>query len=218
GTELYGYLPYWHVSDTVAAYLQDVPLSTLAMFSVTARRNGALNQDETGFRRITSDLGRGMIDAAKRRGTRVELVFTSFGERKNGFFFGRLPLPGGGASSPGASPGASPTQGVFEAPWQRTVVELALLAGDLGVDGINVDVEQLDERDRDAYGEFLVALRTAVREFIPGGTLTVATEAGLRGIGNALAAVEAGVDRIFLMGYDYHWSGSQPGASSPVDR
>jgi len=214
GTELYGYLPYWHVSDTVAAYLADVPLSTLAMFSVTARRNGALNQEETGFQRITSDLGRGMIDAARRRGTRVELVFTSFGERKNGFFFGRLPLPGGGAPSPAPSP----TQGALEAPWQRTVIELALLAEDLGVDGINVDVEQLDERDRDAYGAFLVALRTAVREFIPDGTLTVATEAGLRGIGNALAAVEAGVDRIFLMGYDYHWSGSQPGASSPVDR
>ena len=214
GTELYGYLPYWHVSDTVAAYLADVPLSTLAMFSVTARRNGALNQEETGFQRITSDLGRGMIDAARRRGTRVELVFTSFGERKNGFFFGRLPLPGGGAPSPAPSP----TQGALEAPWQRTVIELALLAEDLGVDGINVDVERLDELDRAAYGEFLVALGSALRTAAPGGTLTVATEAGLRGTGNAVVAAQAGVDRLFLMGYDYHWSGSQPGASSPVDR
>ena len=32
------------------------------------------------------------------------------------------------------------------------------------------------------------------------------------------AAVAAGVDRVFLMGYDYHWSGSQPGGSSPIDR
>ena len=48
--------------------------------------------------------------------------------------------------------------------------------------------------------------------------MTVATEAGPRGVGNAAAAAAAGVDRLFLMGYDYHWSGSQPGASSPVDR
>ena len=40
----------------------------------------------------------------------------------------------------------------------------------------------------------------------------------MRGTGNAAAAIAAGADRLFLMGYDYHWSGSQPGASSPVDR
>jgi len=87
-----------------------------------------------------------------------------------------------------------------------------------GVDGINVDIEQLDELDRDEYGAFLAALRTALTAAMPGARLSVATEAGLRGTGNALAAVEAGVDRLFLMGYDYHWSGSQPGASSPIDR
>ena len=35
--------------------------------------------------------------------------------------------------------------------------------------------------------------------------VSVATEAGQRGVGNA-AAADAGVDRLFLMGYDYHWS------------
>jgi Glycosyl hydrolases family 18 len=222
GTELYGYLPYWQVTEEVATYLEDAPLSTLAMFSVTARRNGAINTSENGYRHITGDLGRRLVKDAQRRGTRVELVFTSFGERKNGIFFGRLPLPGGASSNPGAtqeaSPAPSPTAGALEAPWQRTVIELALLVDDLGVDGINVDVEQLDELDRDAYAEFLRSLRTALLELVPEGTITVASEAGLRGIGNALAAVEAGADRIFLMGYDYHWSGSAPGASSPVDR
>lgn len=109
-----------------------------------------------------------------------------------------------------------PTPGA--APWRTTVGELVDLAADLGVDGINVDVELLDEVDRPAYGEFLRALRDALLARLPDATLSVATEAGLRGTGNALAAVQAGVDRLFLMGYDYHWSGSQPGASSPVDR
>jgi hypothetical protein len=231
GTELYGYLPYWHFSETQAANLESVPLSTLALFSVSARRTGALDSRDTGYRRITSDLGRRIIAGAHARGTRVELVFTSFGDDKNGVFFGRIPPPGPTSSSspppsgaptpiPTPTPAATPAVSAvpLEPPWHRTVTELVALAVDLGVDGIDADVEQLDELDRDAYGEFLLALRSALRTAIPNGTLTVATEAGSRGVGNARAAATAGVDRLFLMGYDYHWSGSQPGASSPVDR
>jgi len=170
----------------------------------------------------------GRIGSMRRR-ARVDLVFTSFGPQRNGIFFGRLPPPSAPNPSPGSS--AAPTTGplptaagspspavVTSVPWHRTVDELVALAVSLGVDGINVDIEQLDELDRDEYGAFLAALRTALTAAMPGARLSVATEAGLRGTGNALAAVEAGVDRLFLMGYDYHWSGSQPGASSPIDR
>src|SRR6185369_5831424 len=227
GTELYGYLPYWQVTDSMAAYLRDVPVSTLAMFSVSARRSGAVDSRDPGYKRITSELGRRIIADAHARGTRVELVFTSFGGDRNGIFFGRLAAPVRNPTpsaqlSPGSSPQAVPTPSgsplSAAPPWQRTVGDLARLAVNLGVDGINVDVEQLDELDRAEYGEFLAALRGALDTAAPGATLTVATEAGLRGTGNAVAAAAAGVDRIFLMGYDYHWSGSQPGASSPVDR
>ena len=34
----------------------------------------------------------------------------------------------------------------------------------------------------------------------------------------AAAAAAAGADRIFLMGYDYHYAGSDVGASAPMDR
>jgi hypothetical protein len=232
-TELYGYLPYWQMSQGVAAYLDQVPLTTLAVFSVSARRSGAIDTGNKGYRAIAGDRGREIIAGARARGTRVELVFTSFGGTKNGIFFGRLPpstplspsaspsnMPSGGPSfGSSAPPLPSPTLGPpAVAPWHRTVDELVSLAGDLGVDGINVDVEQLDELDRAAYGEFLSALGTALRSAKPHATLTVAAEAGLRGTGNAVVAIQAGVDRVFLMGYDYHWSGSQPGASSPVDR
>ncbi len=228
GTELLGFLPYWQMSETMASYLDSVPVSTLAMFSVSAKRTGAIDTQGQGYRKITGDLGRRIIGDAHARGARVELVFTSFGARKNGIFFGRITTP---AQSPGPSPGAgsdaspaaSPAGAASAAPpaappWQRTIGELVDLAVNLDVDGINVDVEQLDELDRDAYKDFLGALRPAVASAIAGGTVSVDTEAGLRGVGNALAAATAGVDRIFLMGYDYHWSGSQPGASSPVDR
>ena len=229
GTELYGFLPYWQMSATMATYLESVPLSTIALFSVSARRNGALDTRDVGYMRITGDLGRRLIDDAHARRTRVDLVFSSFGGPRNAIFFGRPP----GASPPTQSPGSSatPTTGPLPraspspasavpppAPWHRTVNELVALAVELRVDGINVDVEQLDELDRDQYGVFLAALRSALLAAVPGARLSVATEAGLRGTGNAVEAVAAGVDRVFLMGYDYHWSGSQPGASSPIDR
>jgi hypothetical protein len=227
GRELYGYLPYWRINEGTAEYLREVPLSTIALFSVGASRDGSINTGPLGYQRIAGPIGRQIIAEAHERNVRVELVFTSFGERRNAVFFGRKPGRGGPptpapaaspATSAAASAGPSNAAGPSRAaPWTRTVDELVTLALDLDVDGINVDVELLNEADRDGYGAFLRELRAALLEVRPKARVTVATEAGVRGVGNAAAAAAAGVDRIFLMGYDYHWSGSRPGASSPVD-
>jgi hypothetical protein len=236
GTELYGYLPYWQMNEAVATHLRTAPLTTLALFSVSARGNGSLSTGTTAYRRITGAIGRRLIDEAHARHARVDLVFSSFGAEKNGVFFGRIPppapvppslLPGASAAvapsptstplvTPPPAPTPVPTPG--PPPWQRTVGELVALAQDLGVDGINVDIELLEAADRTTYGEFLQALRAALVAASPDARLTVATEAGQRGTGNAAVAAAAGVDRLFLMGYDYHWSGSGAGASAPVDR
>ncbi|HYK94720.1 MAG TPA: glycosyl hydrolase family 18 protein [Candidatus Dormibacteraeota bacterium] len=235
GTELYGYLPYWQMNATVATYLRSAPLTTLALFSVTARTTGAIDTRPLGYRRINGSIGQRLIAEAHARGTRVELVFAVFGGDKNAQFFGgivpaatpgpaapTLPPPSGTAAPPGSSvgPPAPLPSGATEpvAPWHRTVGELIALATRLGVDGINVDIEQLQDQNRPAYGEFLAALRTALVAANPNAHLTVATEAGARGVANAATAFAAGVDRLFLMGYDYHWGGSQPGASAPIDR
>jgi hypothetical protein len=203
------------MNDTVADHLRSTPVTTLALFSVTTRRNGSINTNPQGYRRITGDIGRRLIREAHDRGARVELVFSSFGGTKNGRFFGRLDPPR--PEVEGASPGAS-IEPARLAPWHRAVDELVALAKDLGVDGINVDIELLDPADRVAYHDFLTVLRSELREAIDDAEVSVASEAGERGVGNAAAAALAGVDRIFLMGYDYHWGGSPPGASSPVDR
>src|SRR4029078_3148753 len=109
GTEVFGYLPYWQMSESDATYLESVPLSTLSMFSVSARRNGAVNNGDLGDKRLTSALGRRIIAGAQAKGPRVELVFTSFGGPRNGIFFGRLPI-----SPPLAypSPGIPPSDGI----------------------------------------------------------------------------------------------------------
>ena len=194
GHEVYGYLPYWEMDDGIAAHLAETQLTTLALFSVTHGNGGALQVDQNGHRRIAGPLGERLIAEAHERGVRVELVYTSFGERKNSVFFSRDDVQA------------------------RTIEELVAFAAGLGVDGINVDVEQLRAGDLGAYGGFVNRLRAALRAIVPEGQVSVATSAHERGAAMAVAATLAGADRIFLMGYDYHWAGSQAGASAPLDR
>jgi glycosyl hydrolase family 18 (putative chitinase) len=228
GTELYGYLPYWEMTTSMAGYLASVPLTTIALSSVSAASNGGLRPKETGYVRITGSIGARLIADAHRRGQRVELVFTSFNYNPNSRLFGRSgagdamidrPRATGGSQASGGShtlagshaPAATP-------PWQRTASELLALAKRLGVDGINVDVEFISGSAFEGYTEFLATLRRGLDATRPGSRLSVATMASADGADLARAAIAAGVDRVFMMGYEYHWSGSQPGGSAPIQR
>lgn len=195
GHELYGYLPYWEMDDEgIAEHLARTPLTTLALFSVTHTAKGPLNTGQRGYSLITGDVGRRLVDEAHDRGTRVEVVYTSFGASRNRKLLGRPEV-------------------------QAAVIsELVALTGDLGLDGINVDIEALDADLVPAYAAFLVALRVAVVAADAGDQVSVATGAHTVGAAMAAAAAAAGVDRLFLMGYDYRTSRSQPGATSPLDR
>jgi hypothetical protein len=194
GHELYGFVPYWEMDDGIAAHLAKTPLTTLALFSVTHTGKGPLNTDQPGYRAITGDLGRRLIREAHDRGTRVELVYSSFGEKRNARLFDDLDR-------------------------QDAVIESLLgLVRETGADGINVDVESLDLALVPAYGAFVGRLRDAARAEVGEWTVSVATGAGPTGAAMAKAASDAGADRVFLMGYDYRVKGSSPGASAPLDR
>jgi spore germination protein YaaH len=195
GHEVFGFVPYWEMDDGIAAHLEATDLTTLALFSVTHRRNGTLNETQSGYKKIVGPIGQRMIREAHARGVRVEVVFTSFGFTKNERLFG----------------GSIEAQDVV-------IASLAAFVKQTGADGVNVDVEQLDGAFVEAYGGFVHRLRTALRADQPKAEVSVATTANRGGAAMAVAANEAGADRIFLMGYDYHWSGSDPGASSPMDR
>jgi hypothetical protein len=194
GHEVYGFVPYWEMDEGIADHVARTNLSTLALFSVTHGRGGHLAADGPGYRRIDGPIGRRMISEARGRGTRTELVYSSFGETKNSAFFGATDVQ------------------------DTAIVELVRLARDLGVDGVNVDVEQLALTDIAAYGLFVGRLREAIRAAIPHGEVSVATTANERGAAMAAAAAVGGADRIFVMGYDYRTAGSAPGASAPLDR
>ncbi|HEU0242922.1 MAG TPA: glycosyl hydrolase family 18 protein [Candidatus Limnocylindrales bacterium] len=194
GHELYGFLPYWEMRDDIAAHLRDTPLTTLALFSVTHTSKGVINTGQRGYRLITGDTGATLIREAHERGTRVELVYTSFGAKRN--------------------------RALFESRTRQDAViaSLVALVGATGTDGINVDVEVLDPILVPAYSDFVRRLRAAVRAADPGDEVSAATGAGTLGAAMAVAAADGGADRIFLMGYDYRVAASAPGASAPLDR
>ena len=194
GHEVYGFVPYWEMDDSIVEHVGGTDLTTLGLFSVTHRRDGELDDSQNGYRRISGDVGRRLTRVAQDRGTRVELVYTSFGSDKNRQFY---------------------TEPEAQARWIEVLVDLV---DELGLDGVNVDVERLPVEHLLDYGAFVGRLRTALRARLPDAQVSVATQANELGAGMAAAAAAAGADRIFLMGYDYHWAGSDPGASAPIDR
>jgi spore germination protein len=194
GHELYGFVPYWEMDDGIAAHLAATPLTTLALFSVTHTSKGALSTSQNGYRRMTSALGTQVIREAHDRGTRVELVYSSFGATRNRKLLESASLQA------------------------RVIESLVGLVDDLGADGVNVDIETLDPILVPAYGSFVGQLRAAIRAADPDHRVTAATAAGPLGAAMAVAAAEAGADRIFLMGYDYRVASSSPGATAPLER
>ena len=194
GHEVFGFVPYWEMNDGIADHLAKTPLTTLALFSVTHAKDGTLDTKQTGYRRISGAIGKRLIREAHDRGTAVQLTYTSFGTARNQRFFASTEVQ------------------------DTTIAGLVALAKRIGVDGIDVDVERVDVELAPAFGAFVGRLRDALRAKIPDGQVSVATTSGPIGGAMARAAADAGADRIFMMAYDYHYAGSEPGASAPMDR
>lgn len=194
GHEVYGFVPYWEIDDTIAAHLRSTDATTIGLFSVTHTGTGALATAQNGYRRMTGPIGRAIIADAHAAGRRVEVAWTSFGRAKN--------------------------TALFDAPTvqDRVIAELVAFRAELDVDGIAVDVEGIDDGDIPAFGAFVGRLRAALRSDESAATVTATTGAGRQGAALALAATLAGADRIFLMGYDYRTAASEPGASAPLVR
>jgi hypothetical protein len=194
GHEVFGFVPYWEMNGDIAAHLARTDLSTLALFSVTNTRTGALDTTQLGYKRITGDIGAQLIREAKARKVKVQLVFSSLGTARNDRLFGSVPIQ------------------------DATIAAVVALARRVGADGVDIDVEQLRVDLVPPYGAFVGRLRDELRAAIPGASVSVATTSGLTGAAMALAAVHAGADRVFLMGYDYHTGTTEVGASAPMAR
>lgn len=194
GHEVYGFVPYWEIDSTIADHLKATSTTTVALFSVTNTAKGDIATNQKGYRAISGPIGRQIVTDAHQAGRRVDVTWTSFGQAKNDGLF--------------ASPAIQ----------DRVIASLVALRTDLDLDGVAVDVEEIDTTDIPAFGAFVARLRTALQASDPAATVTATTGPGPQGAALALAASVAGVDRIFLMGYDYRTGSSEPGASAPIAR
>jgi spore germination protein YaaH len=194
GNEVYTFVPYWEMDATIVDHVAATRATTVALFSVGSNSKGALAMTSLGARRITGPIGRAIIATVHAHHRRVDLTWTSFGVDRNQALFASTELQ------------------------DQVIAGLVSLRKELGVDGIAVDVEQIDPLDIPAFGEFVGRLRTALVADHPDATVTVATTAGPQGAAMALTATNAGADRIFLMAYDYRVRTDEPGATTPVVR
>ncbi len=188
GSELFGFVPYWEMDAGIVGHVARTPLTTLVLFSVTNTNKGAIRTSASGYGQITGDIGRSLIRAGHDHGMSVQLSFSSFGIARNERLF---------------------TKPATQA---AVVASLVTLVEELGLDGVNVDVESLDPELVPAYGRFVGSLRTALRAGGSTRQVSVATTANLVGATMAAAAVNAGADRVFMMAYDYRTGASEPGS------
>ena len=94
---------------------------------------------------------------------------------------------------------------------ERTALITGLLAACGDYDGLQIDFENVSERAGDAYFTFLKELRAGLN----GKMLTLALSARTKKIANDVYDYEKIppiADRVLVMAYDEHWSGSKPGS------
>ena len=131
------------MNGDIAAHVAATDLTTLALFSVTHTEDGAIDTKQTGYKRITGDIGTAPHPRSPRPRVPAQFVYSSFGTARNQTLFSSAEIQ------------------------DATIAGLVALATQLGVDGIDVDVEQLGPDLVPAYGAFVGRLREALRAAIP---------------------------------------------------
>ena len=192
--ELFGFVPYWEMDDDIADHLAKTPLTTLALFSVTHTKTGKLDTSQNGYKRITGAIGKQLIREAHDRDVAVQLVYTSFGTARNKRLFRSLEVQDAddrGARRAGRPDRCRRHQRRRRAarPGTRAGLRRVRRAAARRTGGERSRRPRLGGHDR---------------------------RADRRGDGRGGSA--SGADRIFMMGYDYHYAGSDVGASAPMDR
>jgi len=91
------------------------------------------------------------------------------------------------------------------------VTNLARLVNDAGAHGVNIDFEGMDAWLSDELVLFTEALSAEVDE------VTLATPAADWNGSYDYDALAAASDGLFIMGYDYSWSGGDPGPVAPLE-
>ena len=88
--------------------------------------------------------------------------------------------------------------------------QLATLVNTYGADGVNIDIEGMDATHRENLTLFTAEIAALVPEVV---LATPAVDWSNAYDYSTLASIS---DGLFLMGYDYHWAGGNPGPVDPL--
>ncbi|HET6745719.1 MAG TPA: glycosyl hydrolase family 18 protein [Candidatus Limnocylindria bacterium] len=205
--EVFGFLPYWLLTDTALAELNYHLLSTIAYFSVGTNKDGYLvkgtsTNPSTGWAGWTSSRMTQVIDRAHSNGVKVVLTVTM------------MAWDSASASRQAALLGSGTAR-------TRLVNQIVSAVRARGADGVNLDFEPLASSLRDEYVSFVRQLKKGLVDGNVGSHLTVCVMAGAAtwatGYDVAGLTASGAADALFVMGYDFHWSGSsRAGGVAPI--
>ena len=206
--EVLGFLPYWMLTDSALAEMNYQLVSTIAYFSVGARTDGNLDKGtasspSSGWAGWTSSRMTRVIDSAHAAGGKVVLTVTMMASSSAGYDRMRTLLNSSTARARLASQ-------IVDAVRQRNA------------DGVNLDFELVPTDLKAAYTSFVRQVKAALVGAGVGSYLTVCTTGGAAtwATGYDIAGLTASgaANALFVMGYDFHWSGSaRAGGVAPVD-
>ncbi len=201
--EVFGFLPYWMLTDSALAELRYSLVSTIAYFSVNVNRDGDLVKgSSSGWAGWTSSRMTQVLDRAHAKGVKVVLTVTMMAWD---------------------STSAAKQERVLTSSARRTrlVNQIVNAIRNRGADGVNLDFEPVATSLRDEYVALVRELKAALQAAGVGDFLTVCVMAGAAtwatGYDVAGLTSSSAADALFVMGYDYHWSGSsRAGGVAPI--
>jgi spore germination protein YaaH len=205
--EVFGFLPYWMLTDAALAELRYGLVSSIAYFSVGANKDGYLLKGSsasptTGWAGWTSSRMTNVINRAHGYGVKVVLTVTM------------MAWDSSSAANMASFLGSSTSRA-------RLVTQVVDAVRSRGADGVNLDFEPVAASQRANYTAFVRQLKKGLTDAGVGSYLTVCVTAGAAtwstGYDVAGLTASGGANHLFVMGYDYNWSGSsRAGGVAPI--
>ncbi len=186
--QVMGYLPYWQFNGVT---LHTDILSVLAYFGVSCNSDGSLNNPHHWSK--SNSAFQSLLQTCHENGVKVVLTVTNFKS-------------------------SSITTLLSSSTYRHNLVNnLVKMVTDAGGDGVNVDFEGVSKSVKPQLVSLMKALKQAMDASIPGGAnVTIATPAIDWNGAFDYDELAAATDGMFIMGYDYHWPGGEPGPVSPL--
>jgi spore germination protein YaaH len=206
--EIFGFLPYWMVNESALSSMNYQLVSSIAYFSVNVKADGSLakgtsTSPSSGWAGWNSSAMTQVIERAHQHGVRVVLTVTMM-------------------SWDSASAGRQAKLLTTPEARRKLVSQIVGAIRNRGADGVNLDFEPLATSLRDEYASFVRQLKRGLENAGVGDYLTVCVMAGsatwATGYDIPALTADGAADALFVMGYDYHWSGSsRAGGVAPID-